>query len=142
LLLDTEENEEFLMNLAKLSQIINRYEAIKKQPSVENFLWYLYQLPENKDFDEALVEDPKGIKVMTVHQAKGLKFPVVFMGSIIKGRFPRDQIDSLADNKLMPIPKEFLLDPEQFSDIDEERRLFYVGMTRAQDNLVICTSEQ
>jgi len=41
----------------------------------------------------------------------------------------------------MPIPKKFLFDPDQFSDPNEERRLFYVGITRAQDNLVICTSD-
>ena len=138
---DSEENEEFLLNLAQLSQIINRFENIKKRPSLESMLWYLYQLPENKDFDEAMVEDLEAVKVMTVHQAKGLEFPVVFMGSIIKGRFPLGRSNDIADNKLMPIPKEFLFDPEQFSDPNEERRLFYVGITRAQDNLIICTSD-
>ena len=136
-----EENEEFLLNLAQLSQIINRFENIKKRPSLESLLWYLYQLPENKDFDEAMVEELEAVKVMTVHQAKGLEFPVVFMGSVIKGRFPLGRSNDVADNKLMPIPKEFLFDPEQFSDPNEERRLFYVGITRAQDNLVICTSD-
>ena len=138
---DAEENEEFLLNLAQLSQIINRFENIKKRPSLESLLWYLYQLPENKDFDEAMVEDPEAVKVMTVHQAKGLEFPVVFMGSVIKGRFPLGRSNDIADNKLMPIPKEFLFDPEQFLDHNEERRLFYVGITRAQDNLIICTSD-
>jgi DNA helicase-2/ATP-dependent DNA helicase PcrA len=138
---NSEENEEYLLNLAQLSQIINKFESIRKRPSMDNLLWYLYQLPENKDFDEATIEDPKAVKVMTVHQAKGLEFPVVFMGSVIKGRFPVERNENLADNKFMPIPREFLLDPEQFSDLNEERRLFYVGITRAQDNLVICTSE-
>ena len=141
LLANADENEEFILNLAQLSQIINKFESVKKRPSMENLLWYLYQLPENKDFDEATIEDPKAVKVMTVHQAKGLEFPVVFMGSVIKGRFPLERMGNLADNKLMPIPKEFLLDPEQFTDVNEERRLFYVGITRAQDNLVICTSD-
>lgn len=138
---DAEDNEEFLLNLAQLSQIINRFENLKKRPSLESLLWYLYHLPENKDFDEAMVEDSKAIKVMTVHQAKGLEFPVVFMGSVIKGRFPMGRSNDITDNKLMPIPKEFLFDPKQFSDLNEERRLFYVGITRAQDNLVICTSD-
>lgn len=141
LLEDAEENEEFLLNLAQLSQVINRFENIKKRPSLESMLWYLYHLPENKDFDEAMVEDPEAVKVMTVHQAKGLEFPVVFMGSVIKGRFPLGRSNDIADNKLMPIPKEFLFDPDQFSDPNEERRLFYVGITRAQDNLIICTSD-
>jgi len=136
------ENEESLLNLAQLSQIINKFENLKKYPSIENLLWYLYQLPENKDFDEATIEDPKAVKVMTVHQAKGLEFPVVFMGSVIKGRFPSEKLSNLADNKFMPIPKELLLDPEQFLDLNEERRLFYVGITRAQDNLVVCTSDR
>jgi len=141
LLANADENEDFILNLAQLSQIINKFESVKKKPSIENLLWYLYQLPENKDFDEATIEDPKAVKVMTVHQAKGLEFPIVFMGSVIKGRFPLERMSNLADNKLMLIPKEFLLDPEQFTDVNEERRLFYVGITRAQDNLVICTSD-
>lgn len=142
LLTDIVENEESLLNLAQLSQLINKFESIKKYPTIDNFLWFLYQLPENKHFDEATIEDPKAVKVMTVHQAKGLEFPVVFMGSVIKGRFPSERLGNLADNDLMPIPRKLLLDPEQFLDINEEGRLFYVGITRAQDNLVVCTSDR
>jgi len=142
LLTDIEKNEERLLNLAQLSQIINKFENITKTPTIAGLLWYIYQLPENKNFDEATIEDPTAVKVMTIHQAKGLEFPVVFMGSVIRGRFPSEKSSNLADNKLMPIPRELLLDPEQFSDLDEERRLFYVGITRAQDNLVVCTSDR
>ena len=58
------------------------------------------------------------VRLMTVHQAKGLEFPVVFLISAADGLFPTKR--SIEDG-----------------DVDEERRLFYVAATRAMDYLVI-----
>ena len=60
------------------------------------------------------------VRLMTVHQAKGLEFPVVFLISAADGLFPTKR--SIDDG-----------------DVDEERRLFYVAATRAMDFLVIST---
>lgn len=72
------------------------------------------------------------VNILTIHSSKGLEFPVVFLVNLVSQRFPtrerREQI---------PIPsiliKEIL--PEGDYHLQEERRLFYVGMTRARDRL-------
>ena len=64
---------------------------------------------------------PDAVSLMTIHAAKGLEFPIVFICGVNDGRIP------LRSSRLD-------------SDIDEERRLFYVGMTRARDELILLTS--
>ena len=66
--------------------------------------------------DEA--SDQHSVTLMTLHAAKGLEFPVVFMVGMEDGLFPSDRSDSVAD-------------------IEEERRLAYVGMTRAREELFL-----
>ncbi len=61
------------------------------------------------------------VQLMTMHASKGLEFPVVFIYGVNEGRIP-------------------LRNSASDIDIDEERRLFYVGMTRAQDELILLTS--
>jgi len=73
---------------------------------------------------------------MTIHQAKDLEFPVVILCSVINCRFPRK-----ADKgRIFPIPEHLKLSKGQLGD--EERRLFYVAMTRAQDILIISTAQR
>lgn len=61
------------------------------------------------------------VQLMTIHAAKGLEFPIVFICGVNDGMIP-------------------LRDSNSGSDLDEERRLFYVGMTRARDELILLTS--
>ena len=61
------------------------------------------------------------VQLMTIHAAKGLEFPVVFICGVNDGMIP-------------------LRNSKSGFDLDEERRLFYVGMTRAQDELILLTS--
>ena len=72
------------------------------------------------------------VNVLTLHKAKGLEFPVVFLVGLVHGRFPtpqrRDPIE-LPE----PLIKDFL--PAGDYHLQEERRLFYVGMTRAKEEL-------
>ena len=60
---------------------------------------------------------------MTFHGAKGLEFEVVFLYDVSKGVIPLDA-------------------PGRMADEEEERRLFYVGMTRAQDELILLSSKE
>ena len=77
------------------------------------------------------------VKLLTIHSAKGLEFPVVFLTNLVMGRFP-----SIEKKEPIPIPlalaKEVL--PQGDFHLQEERRLFYVGMTRAQQLLIMTSA--
>ena len=80
---------------------------------------------------EADVETP-AVRVLTVHKAKGLEFPVVFLVNCVQGKFPvQKRRDALE------LPAEIIRDLLPAGDFhtQEERRLFYVGMTRARREL-------
>ena len=83
---------------------------------------------------QAEIEDIDTVNLMTVHSAKGLEFPVVFMVNLVSGRFPsKNRSDTLK------IPDELIKEtlPTGDGHIQEERRLFYVGMTRAKKYLYL-----
>jgi len=101
-----------------------------------NYLQH-YALDKYEDFDGEDTLDVDAVDILTVHQSKGLEWPVVFMPSLVDGRFP---------SKFAGKPQDWLLDDSVFpyeirrryegSDA-EERRLFYVAMTRARDMLYL-----
>jgi len=137
---ETDKEKEILFNLGKLSEIISRYMEISKKEDVKNFLWYIYGAGD--DIDQSKIEDEFTVKLMTVHKAKGLEFPVVFLCCLNEGRFPLH----FRDRYLIPIPDD-VLDKEEIKDekeefFQEERRLFYVGITRAQDDLILTASQK
>jgi DNA helicase-2/ATP-dependent DNA helicase PcrA len=149
---ETAKNQEKIFNLAQLSSILNKYEYMNKNPKIKDFMWYLYLLPDSMQYDEQVLDNPHSVKISTIHQAKGLEFPVVFVCSVIKNRFPGRK---KKDKNIVPIPEELLLkfknkDSTDLSENDilpdtfdlEERRLFYVAMTRAQDVLVVSTADK
>ena len=71
---------------------------------------------------------------MTVHKAKGLEFPVVFLPGLVADRFPaRSRREPLA----LPVELVDEVLPEGDGHLQEERRLFYVAMTRARDELIL-----
>jgi len=78
------------------------------------------------------------VNIITIHSAKGLEFPVVFLVNLVSQRFP-----SMERKEPIPIPdaliKEIL--PEGDFHLQEERRLFYVGMTRACDRLYFTAAD-
>ncbi|MFQ6672441.1 MAG: ATP-dependent helicase, partial [Candidatus Tectimicrobiota bacterium] len=132
--------EEELQNLARFFTIVRRAEGVLRENRVAQLVNYLDLLMEAGD-DPATAEadpDADAVHVLTVHRAKGLEFPVVFMVSLIERRFPwpRRRED-------IPLPDALVKDllPEGDFHIQEERRLFYVGMTRAQDELHLTSAE-
>jgi DNA helicase-2/ATP-dependent DNA helicase PcrA len=107
---------------------------------VINFVDYLNLLIDAGD-DPPTVEadlDTDAVNILTIHKAKGLEFRVVFLVSLVQGRFPwprRTQPIELPDALI----KEML--PEGDFHLHEERRLFYVGMTRAKEELYLTGAE-
>jgi DNA helicase-2/ATP-dependent DNA helicase PcrA len=128
------ENETKIQNLAKFFNIVRDFELVAQEDRVMNFVNYLNLLIEAGD-DPPTVEADKdydAVNVITIHKAKGLEFRVVFLVSLVEGRFPwphRRQPIELPDVLI----KEVL--PTGDFHIQEERRLFYVGMTRAKEEL-------
>lgn len=100
-------------NILELQNAISYYEQGSTKPSLSSFLQEISLITDQDKFDE----DKPAITLMTVHASKGLEFPVVFIVGLEENLFPvgaRQNFDV---------------------DIEEERRLFYVAITRAEERL-------
>ncbi len=77
------------------------------------------------------------VSVLTIHKAKGLEFPVVFMVGLVQGRFP-----TIQRHDPIELPEPLIKDilPAGNYHLQEERRLFYVGMTRAKSELYLTSA--
>jgi DNA helicase-2/ATP-dependent DNA helicase PcrA len=132
-------DEEIFLNLAQFSSIVDDFDQHAKTKSIFRFNQYLWGLPP-KSVDEIKLELPDAVKIMTVHQAKGLEFPVVIIGSAVEGRFPKRR-----RSEKFPLPPELRLSKdEEVEDLHilDERKLFYVGISRAKDILIFATSNK
>lgn len=111
--LDSEEDYSRLENIKELKSVASRY------PHVLDFLQQVALVESEYSEGEKKRKHRDGVRLMTLHQAKGLEFPMVFIVGVEEGILPHVRaID----------------DPFQ---LEEERRLFYVGITRAKDKLYI-----
>lgn len=115
---------------------VKNFSEVGEDDSIHSFarhLDLLLQVGDNPASAEAELEED-AVNVLTVHKAKGLEFPYVFMVSLIADRFPgRERKEKI------PVPDEILKGnlPREANPIQEERRLFYVGMTRAQKSVFL-----
>ena len=133
---DTPESAERARNLNKLFQLITRVGPLLRHDRVAQFIPHLDLLIEMGD-DPAAVElesDEDAVQLLTAHNAKGLEFPVVYLAQLGEGRFP-----SRRQGERLVFPAELRRGrSDDRADHDrEERRLFYVGMTRARERLVL-----
>ena len=120
---DTEEAEARLENLDELVNKAVQYEENTDSPSLSNFLEEVALIADIDSVDN----DDDRVLLMTLHSAKGLEFPYVFMTGMEEGLFP----GSMAVNSDNP-----------GEEIEEERRLCYVGMTRAKEKLVMTSARE
>ncbi len=114
---DTDEARERIENIDELISKIAAYEQSEDMPTLSGFL---EEVALVADID-SLTEGSDYVALMTLHSAKGLEFPNVYLSGMEDGLFP----------SYMTITSD---DP---SEIEEERRLCYVGITRAQEHLTL-----
>jgi len=151
-----------LLNLDKLEHLAEQFEEGEEEAGLAGFVEYVaYAVEAGEEEDEVrpVDEETDTVKVMTVHQAKGLEFPIVFIPGLAARVFPSSRRDE--DEKWgLPLPlrgdRDYLprIDlsavskegdvkrlqeeqkrAEEALQLDEERRLFYVAITRAQHQL-------
>src|SRR5207248_6262031 len=125
----TARDEAEVQNISKFFRRIQDAARALKYDNVREFVKHLDQLidaGEDPAVAEADIETP-AVRVLTIHKAKGLEFPVVYLVNLVQEKFPlRRRRDPLE------LPVALMKDAVPTGDfhLQEERRLFYVGMTR------------
>ncbi len=134
------ETQNKIANIAKLFERINEFDKTSQNKSVISFLDNLELILTVGDEVQSFDYDPDidAVNILTVHSSKGLEFEVVFLVNLVNERFP-----SRKRREELEIPQEFIKEklPEGDYHLQEERRLFYVGTTRAKTNLFLTAGE-
>lgn len=125
-------------NLGKFSQLISDFETIhyhsrpeEKYDSFASFLEYRAADSYPEGWQDNQYANPDAVRIMTVHQAKGMQWPVVFLPAMLRNRFPAASIGGKSVWNL--IPADGVKGQARYGGtVADERRLFYVAMTRAQ----------
>ncbi len=114
-LLEDEDTPEAYSRIENLHELVNAaMDSRDRGETLDQFLDHAALIADADDYDERAQ-----ITLMSLHAAKGLEFPLVFLSGLEEGLFPHSRT---------------MLAPD---DIEEERRLCYVGMTRAMDQLIL-----
>lgn len=135
---DSIENHLKIQNINLFFDRIKKYESSKRNTHLVDFVDALKTWEEaGENPAQAVIEDIDTVNLLTIHASKGLEFPVVFVPSIISGRFP-----SINRKDKIEFPEELIGEilPQESGHIEEERRLLYVAMTRAKDYLYLSYS--
>ncbi len=132
---DTAEGEKKAANISKFFDKLKTYEVDHEDATARAVVDWIELSSELGESPLAANIDWTGINavnILTVHSAKGLEFPVVFLVNLVDSRFP-----TIERREPIPIPEALIKEelPEGDYHEQEERRLFYVGMTRAMDKL-------
>lgn len=130
-----------LANINSFAKLVTDFEKGERKNSLFDLLNYLdvidkSELPQDS---EEVDRDEDCVQLLTGHSAKGLEFPVVYIVSLVQNRFP-----GVKKSDAFEVPRALLKDlvPDEASHIEEERRLMYVAMTRAQEQLICTYSKQ
>ncbi len=134
------ELEQEVQNVSKFFNRVKDASLVLRYDNVREFVNHLDALIEAGD-DPAVAEaaaDTPAVHVLTVHKAKGLEWPVVFLVNCVQNRFP-----SQRRPEPIEMPSGLIKDTLPSGDfhLQEERRLFYVGMTRAKERLYLTSAE-
>ena len=121
---EADTDEEVTERRQNIDELISKaviYEETADEPTLSGFLEEVALVADIDNLDEA----ENRVSLMTIHSAKGLEFPVVYLAGMEDGLFPSYMSISSGDE----------------SDIEEERRLCYVGITRAQNKLIMSAAK-
>ncbi|MBU6388352.1 UvrD-helicase domain-containing protein [Patescibacteria group bacterium] len=113
----SEEDHERFENVEELASVAARYDAVQGHEGIAAFLAEAALASDQDEMDQG---EKTGVMLMTVHAAKGLEFDTVFVSGMEEGLFPHQGMGGERDR-----------------DEEEERRLFYVAMTRAKERLYL-----
>jgi DNA helicase-2/ATP-dependent DNA helicase PcrA len=114
-LLEAEDTPDAFSRIDNLRELVNAaMDSRDRGETLDQFLDHAALISDADDYDER-----SQITLMSLHAAKGLEFPLVFLSGLEEGLFPHSRT---------------MLQPD---DVEEERRLCYVGMTRAMDQLIL-----
>ena len=113
----TEDDLERLENLRELVSLAVKYDEKDPEDAVERLLEEAALQSDQDELEEK--ENRDAVRLMTIHAAKGLEFPYVFISGLEEGLFPHERLD------------------DKGVDHEEERRLFYVALTRAEKKLYL-----
>ena len=116
---NTEENYGKKMNVGEFQNSIVEFAKLNEGATLSD---YLNSITLSSDTDE--IEDGNFVSVATIHSVKGLEFPTVFVSGLEEGIFPLSRAQ------------------ESVSDMEEERRLMYVAITRAEKKLYLTRAEE
>jgi len=139
-LLEQNNNKAFIY----INQFINKTDEFEKSfddKSVKNFMSMMdleIESGEQGSLSKELLEGPESVKVMTIHSAKGLEFKYVFMVNLVDKRFP-----SMDRKEPIELPDKLVKEiiPEGDVHLQEERRLFYVAVTRAKQGVFFTSAD-
>src|SRR5438309_292028 len=135
----TARDEAEVQNISKFFRRIQDAGKVLRYDNVREFVAYLDALIDAGD-DPAVTEadtETPAVRILTVHKAKGLEFPVVFMVGLAQNKFPWPR-----RREGLELPVELIKEVLPSGDFhaQEERRLFYVGMTRARRELYLTSA--
>jgi len=116
--LEDEDTIETQVRIDNLQEFINVAKEFEETNSEDELGDFLAQVALVSDVDE-ITDDVNAVTLMTLHAAKGLEYPIVFLSGLEEGVFPHQRVNT------------------SNSELEEERRLMYVGITRAQEYLHI-----
>jgi DNA helicase-2/ATP-dependent DNA helicase PcrA len=143
---DNPEHAVIMANLGRFGELLTDFETANRlggrkihwETDMKNLTWFMNSFAMSS-YEEQTSDDVRevdAVQLMTLHQSKGLEWDLVFLPAIVQGRFPSSRVGW---HKTWLVPRELFDVVRYEGDMEAERKLMYVGLTRAKDLLVVST---